>query len=149
MPHRGGAHHRLGRGEHGLAQEQRDQPAGDEPRRHHAHRPDRPAHRLDQHLHRAAAGRRSAAGKYSGQSGILNFSPDAPLLPATTYEVVVVAGGMKDDVGIGVAGSARASPPPAPRRRSAVRSQRATPALVGSTVGFSPASASGSNLQYS
>lgn len=89
------------------------------------------------------------AGKYSGQSGILNFSPDAPLLPGTTYEVVVVAGGMKDDVGIGVAGfSSRFTTAGTAPTLGCTLAAR-TPALVGSTVGFSPASASGSNLQYS
>lgn len=36
------------------------------------------------------------AGKYSGQTGIVNFSPDEPLNPGTTYEVVVPAGGIRD-----------------------------------------------------
>src|SRR4029450_13193992 len=38
-------------------------------------------------------------GKYSHQDGIVNFFPDAPLVANTTYEVVVPAGGVKDDVG--------------------------------------------------
>ncbi len=36
-------------------------------------------------------------GKYSGQTGIINFWPDQPLLPDTTYEVYVPAGGIRDD----------------------------------------------------
>ncbi len=89
------------------------------------------------------------AGKYSGQSGIVNFSPDAALLPGTTYEVVVVAGGMKDDVGNGVAAfSSRFTTAGTAPTLGCTLGAR-TPALVGSTVGFTPASATGSNLQYS
>jgi YVTN family beta-propeller protein len=89
------------------------------------------------------------AGKYSGQSGILNFSPDAALLPGTTYEVVVTAGGMKDDVGIGVAAFTSRFTTAGTAPGVACTLGTRAPALVGSTVGFSPASASGSNLQYS
>lgn len=88
------------------------------------------------------------AGKYSGQSGILNFSPDAPLLPGTTYEVVVTAGGMKDDVGLGVAAFTSRFTTAGAAGVSCTLGARPA-ALVGSTVSFSPASASGSNLQYS
>jgi YVTN family beta-propeller protein len=42
-------------------------------------------------------------GTYSAQLGIVNFFPAAPLLPNTTYEVVVTAGGMKDYAGNPVA----------------------------------------------
>ena len=42
------------------------------------------------------------AGTFSAQLGIVNFAPAQPLLPNTTYEVVVPAGGMKDYVGNGV-----------------------------------------------
>ena len=38
-------------------------------------------------------------GKYSGQTGIVNFSPDEPLDPNTTYEIVVPAGGIRDYAG--------------------------------------------------
>ncbi len=38
-------------------------------------------------------------GTYSGQNGIVNFSPDSPLNPDTTYEVVVPAAGIKDVAG--------------------------------------------------
>ena len=88
------------------------------------------------------------AGSYSGQSGILNFAPSLPLAPGTTYEVVVPAGGMKDDVGNGVAafsstfttaGSA------GPRCTLAAR----TAATLGSSVSFAPATVSGTALQYS
>ncbi|HET7792932.1 MAG TPA: Ig-like domain-containing protein [Rhizobacter sp.] len=88
------------------------------------------------------------SGKYSGQSGILNFWPDSPLLPGTTYEVVVPAGGMKDDVNIGVAAfSSRFTTAGTPPGVACTLGTR-TPAVVGSSVSFSPASASGSNLQY-
>jgi DNA-binding beta-propeller fold protein YncE len=39
------------------------------------------------------------AGKYSTEAGIVNFSPDAPLLPDRVYEVVVPAGGIRDHAG--------------------------------------------------
>lgn len=38
-------------------------------------------------------------GKYSYQFSIANFSPDQPLQPNTTYEIVIPAGGMKDYAG--------------------------------------------------
>ena len=42
------------------------------------------------------AGGTPLAGSYSNQFGILNFAPNLPLLPNTTYEVVVPAGGLRD-----------------------------------------------------
>lgn len=39
------------------------------------------------------------SGKYSHQFSIVNFSPDQPLLPNTTYEIVIPAGGIKDFMG--------------------------------------------------
>jgi hypothetical protein len=45
------------------------------------------------------AGGTALPGKYSGQTEILNFFPDAPLKPGTEYEVVVPQGGIKDVVG--------------------------------------------------
>ncbi|HEU4329100.1 MAG TPA: NPCBM/NEW2 domain-containing protein [Roseiflexaceae bacterium] len=39
------------------------------------------------------------AGKYSHQTAIVNFFPDQPLLPNTTYEVLVPAGGLRDWAG--------------------------------------------------
>lgn len=90
------------------------------------------------------------AGKYSAQSGIVNFSPDQPLQPGTTYEVVVPAGGMKDDAGNGVptAFTARfTTAGTAPGVDCTLVAERA-PALPGSNVAFAPGSASGSNLQY-
>jgi YVTN family beta-propeller protein len=88
------------------------------------------------------------AGKYSGQSGILNFSPDAALLPGTTYEVVITAGGMKDDVGNGVAAFTSRFTTAGTAPGVACTLGARTAATVGSTVSFSPASASGANLQY-
>ena len=43
------------------------------------------------------------AGKYSEQTGIVNFSPNAPLPPNTTFDVIVPAGGIKDYAGNPVA----------------------------------------------
>lgn len=39
------------------------------------------------------------SGQYSVQLGIVNFVPDQPLIPNTTYEVVVTANGMQDYAG--------------------------------------------------
>jgi cytochrome c peroxidase len=44
-------------------------------------------------------GGQSLSGKYSGEMGIVNFSPDRPLQPETTYEIVVPANGIKDLAG--------------------------------------------------
>jgi YVTN family beta-propeller protein len=38
-------------------------------------------------------------GRYSQQLGVVNFAPQMPLAPNTTYEVVVPAGGVRDWVG--------------------------------------------------
>ncbi len=88
-------------------------------------------------------------GKYSAQSGIVNFSPDRPLSPGVTYEVEVPAGGLRDDAGnvvptrfssrFTVAGTAGIGCTLAAR----------SPAVNGTTLNFSPGSTSGSNLQYS
>lgn len=90
------------------------------------------------------------AGKYSAQSGIVNFSPDVPLAASTTYEVVIPAGGMKDDAGNGVpttfisSFTTAASSGPG----CTLTSPRAA-ALVNSTVTFKPGTATGRDLQYS
>ena len=42
------------------------------------------------------------SGSYSNQFGIINFFPEAPLQPSTTYEVVIPADGMTDWAGNGV-----------------------------------------------
>ena len=47
-------------------------------------------------------------GKYSTQTNLANFTPDAPLLPDTTYEVVVPAGGVRDYAGNPISGEFRA-----------------------------------------
>lgn len=39
------------------------------------------------------------AGRYSYQTNIVNFAPDAPLLPSTTYEIILAQGGLKDLAG--------------------------------------------------
>ena len=44
-------------------------------------------------------GGETLAGKFSLQTGIVNFAPDDPLMPNTTYEVVVPTGGVRDVVG--------------------------------------------------
>lgn len=45
------------------------------------------------------------AGKYSSQTGIVNFSPSEPLQPNTAYEVVLPSGGIRD-----LAGNAMTTP---------------------------------------
>ncbi len=42
------------------------------------------------------------SGTYTNQTGIVNFTPDDELLPDTTYEVVVPAGGVEDFAGNGL-----------------------------------------------
>jgi DNA-binding beta-propeller fold protein YncE len=53
-------------------------------------------------------GAAALAGTYSVQLGIVNFSPDQPLAPHTTYEVVLPAGGLKDYAGNPIATTYRA-----------------------------------------
>ena len=50
-----------------------------------------------------AAGGSALPGRYSVQTGIVNFWPDSPLAPNTIYEVRLPAGGVKDIVGNGLA----------------------------------------------
>jgi YVTN family beta-propeller protein len=91
------------------------------------------------------------AGKYSGQSGILNFSPDVALAPGTQYEVVVPAGGLRDDAGNAAPSTFTArftTGGTAPGADCTLTAER-TPAVAGTSVSFSPASATGANLQYS
>lgn len=56
-----------------------------------------------------AAGGPALSGRYSAQTGIVSFSPDSPLAPNTTYEVVVPAGGVRDIAGNAVADTFTAS----------------------------------------
>jgi len=90
------------------------------------------------------------AGKYSGQSGILNFSPAVALAPGTTYEVFVPAGGLRDDAGNAIATSftSRFTTAGVAGPECSLTAER-TPVVAGTSVAFSPASASGANLQYS
>ncbi len=88
------------------------------------------------------------AGKYSGQSGILNFAPDQALAPGTTYEIVVPAGGMKDDVGNGVAAFTSRFTIAGNATVGCALATR-TAQIVGTTANFSPASTTGTGLQYS
>ena len=90
------------------------------------------------------------AGKYSTQTAMVNFFPDAPLLANTTYEVIVPAGGVRDDVGNS-----------APTTFSSYFSTGSTlgpggcsigtdsPAPVGSSVAFVATGCTGSGLSYS
>ncbi len=48
---------------------------------------------------RPVGGGAALAGKYSSQTGIVNFAPNAPLASNTAYEVVLPAGGIRDLAG--------------------------------------------------
>ncbi len=48
-------------------------------------------------------GGQAIAGNFGVNMSVLNFEPAEPLLPNTTYEVVLPAGGVKDYVGNGIA----------------------------------------------
>ena len=91
------------------------------------------------------------AGKYSTEQGIVNFSPNAPFLPNTTYEVVIPVNGIKDFSGNGVptAFTSRfttGGPNPPPTVQARVNA----PAQVNQSVAFSITSSSGSGtLTYS
>lgn len=41
-------------------------------------------------------------GRFTNQSGIVNFTPDDPLLPSTTYEIVLPKDGLRDLAGNGL-----------------------------------------------
>ena len=87
------------------------------------------------------------AGRYSGQQGILNFAPDFPLLAGTTYEVLVPAGGLRDDVGNAVTAFTSRFTTAGSAALGCMLATRAA-ATVGSTLSFSPQSVTGSGLQY-
>lgn len=46
-------------------------------------------------------------GTYSTMMGLINFTPDLPLVGGVTYEVILTAGGVKDVVGNGIAAQYR------------------------------------------
>jgi DNA-binding beta-propeller fold protein YncE len=87
-------------------------------------------------------------GKYSAQSGIVNFWPDQPLLAGTTYEVVVPAGGLRDDAGNGAPATFTSRFTTAGLAAVGCTLARRAPLPDGSNVGFSPASVAGSDLEY-
>jgi DNA-binding beta-propeller fold protein YncE len=90
-------------------------------------------------------------GKYSGEQGILNFWPDQPLQAATTYEVVIPAGGLKDFSGNGVPAAfvSRFSTTGTPGGAPSVQVRANGPATVGTVLGFDVSSSSGGALTYS
>ncbi|MCP5094985.1 MAG: PKD domain-containing protein, partial [Chloroflexi bacterium] len=86
-----------------------------------------------------------------GQTGIVNFHPDTPLQPDTTYQIEILAGGVKDVVGNTVGttftaqfstGSSLANPP-------ACTINPTTPSEVNSVATFSTSLLQGSNVTYS
>lgn len=90
------------------------------------------------------------SGKYSHQTSIVNFHPDSPLLPNTTYEVVVPAGGLKDWAGntVGTTFTSRFSTGSSVSSLT-VAAATSSPTEVGSTVSFNAAATGGSGIQYS
>jgi DNA-binding beta-propeller fold protein YncE len=93
------------------------------------------------------------SGKYSGEQGILNFWPNQPLLPGTTYEVVIPAGGILDFSGNGVPTtftSRFTTAGTSPVTRPTVTARMNPAARVGTGVGFAITSSSGGGtLTYS
>ena len=91
------------------------------------------------------------AGDYSNQFGILNFSPDQPLQPDTTYEVVVPAGGLEDWSGNAVPTRFESRFSTGPLLNPiGVTAQAPTPTPLGTPVSFDVAAVSGSGpFQYS
>jgi len=91
------------------------------------------------------------AGSYSVQVGIVNFSPDVPLQPNTTYEVVVPTGGVRDWAGNGVPMTFTSVFSTGPTINALqVTAQATTPVVLGQPAAFGVASASGQGtLTYS
>ncbi|HEX8681952.1 MAG TPA: Ig-like domain-containing protein [Ardenticatenaceae bacterium] len=90
------------------------------------------------------------SGKTSHQTGIVNFSPDEPLQPGTTYEVLVPAGGIRDYAGnpVPTAFVSRFTTRSATDMTVRCSTGRTEPAQVGASVAFT-ASATGSGaLRY-
>lgn len=90
-------------------------------------------------------------GAYTHQFGVVNFVPDQPLQPSTTYEVVVPAGGMRDWAGNAVptAFTSRFSTG-AQVTAIDVDAQTSAPTRIGESVTFDVASVAGPGpFQYS
>lgn len=102
-------------------------------------------------LVRPLGGGGALPGKYSEQMGIVNFSPDEPLLPETTYEVIVPAGGIRDAAGNATDEdfvSIFTTGADAPVFECAITAS--SPSLVGETVAFGVGSCSDARpLTYS
>jgi len=96
-------------------------------------------------------GGQAIAGSYSSQLGIVNFSPAAPLLPNTTYEVVVPQGGIRDWAGNGTPKTVTSVFSTGPTiNLIQVAAQQTAPVVVGQPAAFGVASSSGSGtLTYS
>ncbi|MBI3882422.1 MAG: Ig-like domain-containing protein [Verrucomicrobia bacterium] len=96
------------------------------------------------------AGGSALPGRYSLQTGIVNFWPDTPLLSDATYEVVVPAGGIKDYVGNlnSLSFTSRFS---TAFSTSAVHcaASAAPPAPVGQSVTFNASATGGAPIQFS
>jgi PKD repeat protein len=90
-------------------------------------------------------------GKYSTQTGIANFTPDAPLAANTTYEVVVPAGGIKDFAGNGVPAAfvSRFSTGGTIGNPVTCTINPTTPEVVGDSAAFSAQATGSGTLRYS
>lgn len=94
---------------------------------------------------RPQGGGPAVPGRYSHQTGIVNFWPDESLAAGTTYEVVVPVGGVRDYVSntVPTAFSSTFTTQPAASIPLSCTATQPPPALVGQTVNFA-ASATGS-----
>ena len=90
-------------------------------------------------------------GRYTNQTGIVNFWPDTPLSPNTTYIVEVVAGGIKDVAGNGLANTFTSQFSTGSRIVDfGVNASSPGPALVGTVMNFTATpGADVSNPEYS
>jgi hypothetical protein len=93
-------------------------------------------------------GGETLVGKWGLTHTVLNFWPEAPLEPSTTYEVVLPAGGIADYVGNAIAAEFRSTfSTGATIDDLTCALEPFTPMLVGSPVNFD-GTASGDNLQF-
>ena len=90
-------------------------------------------------------------GTYSAQFGLANFAPAEPFAAATTYEVIIPAGGVKDYVGNGVPREFRTrfSTGPSLKTPLACAVGPTVPTPVGSTATISVAASGAGPTSYS
>lgn len=101
---------------------------------------------------RPVGGGAALAGKYSSQTGIVNFSPSAPLAPNTAYEIVLPAGGIRDLAGNALATTFRSVFSTGASLQPPLRCEilPVAPALVDANAGFTATSQNASGaVSYS